>query len=255
MGSLFWIAVIFKAGLGASMFVRRMARDYKWFTIFVLASVGPELTLLWIPHRSLLYTYTWMSVEPVMWVLRIAVVVEAYHRFSSIYPAFARENCNMFFSTLATAAILSLVLLPVEIPRVPAHQAIVTSYSLMVVAKRFVTLMCALFVGMTITFALRNALPVSRNLASHGILLGLYFAFDAGTCFLGITKGTLWGNRYVLPASFVLMLLWPFAYKRGADRAAPVILTKEEERLLEEGPAIQSAIARLAWYFTRRMVR
>src|SRR6202040_2454793 len=104
MGVLFWTAVVAKAGLAALMFVRRMAKDYKWFTIFLLASVSSEISLLWIPHRSLTYTYVWMSVEPVLWVLRVAVVVEAYNRFTSIYPAFAREHCRMFFATSATAA-------------------------------------------------------------------------------------------------------------------------------------------------------
>jgi hypothetical protein len=252
MGWLFWAAVFAKAILVISLVPRRLAQRFPWFTAFLIVSIATELSLLWIPHRSLTYTYTWMAVEPFLWLLRIAVVVEAYNQLARLYPCFGRDCSRMFIATIAAAAILSIVLLPIEIPRVPKMQTLVTSYMLMVVAKRYITLLAALFIGLMISFCFRNGIPVSRNLAAHGGVLALYFAFDAGTCFVSMLKGTMWADTYLLPASFILILFWPFAYKRGADTAKPIVLTEEDKLMIQRGPALRAAISELEWELRKR---
>src|ERR1051326_4324042 len=150
MGWLFWTAVLAKALLLASLSLQKLARRYPWFTAFLAASLASELTLLFIPHRSLASTYLWIGFDPVLWILRVLLVTEAYNKLIEVYPWFHRDVSKIFFITLAAAALLSTILVPIEVSHVPSKPPIVTIYMLMLVAKRYLTLLAALFIGIMI---------------------------------------------------------------------------------------------------------
>jgi len=252
MGWLFWLSVISQASLAISILARGMGRSYRCFVALLLVAAATCVPLLWIPHASYAYTYFWMSVMPVLWVLRFAAVAEAYHLFISCYPDMGKASRHMFFLTLGTSAVVSLVLLPIEIPHVLRHQGLVTAYSSMLIAQRFLSLSMALSIVSIGAFHLRFYLPIRRNTTVHGILLAVYLSLNAGETFLGIQKGTPWLFEYALPASFALIILWTLAYTRSGERLPDLPQFTEQDRaLLAQGDDLRVEIAELAEYFRR----
>jgi hypothetical protein len=254
MGATYWLSIAAQALLFVLTITRRSGREYRWFLIFLVATILTELSVFMFPHhgRSLSYTYTWIAVEPLLWGLRAAMVVEAWKALVQAYPGSNEMARRVFFVALFAAAIISVGLMPLEIPHVAKYQTLVTTYTLMIVAKRVLSLTLALFVVAVAAVHFRYPVPIPRNLRIHGLMLALYLGWDASQCFLASQNGSRWANQYALPVFFVLVTLWAFAYRRNGDVTVRVPLTAEQRQLLADGPAIQAFVAQLAGNLRRR---
>jgi hypothetical protein len=257
MGAIYWLSIIAQALLFVLTITRRGGREYRWFLIFLVASILTELSVFMFPHSGrflpLSYTYTWMAVEPLLWGLRAAMVVEAWKALLLNYPGADELARRVFFVSLFGSAIVSVGLMPLEIPHVAKYQALATTLTLMIVAKRVLALTLALFVVAVAAVHLRYPVQIPRNLRIHAVMLALYLGWDASQCFLSSQHGPAWANEYALPAFFVMVTLWAFAYRRDGDVVVLVPFTAEQLQMMADGPAFKTFVVQLAWDLRRRL--
>jgi hypothetical protein len=253
---MYWFSIAAQALLFV-LTITRSGRAYRWFLAFVAASILTELSVLGFKHNGrtlgLSYTYTWIAVEPLMWGLRVAMVVEAWKALVQAYPGSNELARRVFIVALFAAAFVSVGLMPLEIPHVAKYQTLLTTYMLMIVAKRVLALTLALFVVAVAAVHIRYPVAIPRNLRIHGLMLALYLGWDAGQCFLASRHGPEWANEYALPVFFVIVTLWAVAYRRNGDVTVHVPLTAEQRQLLADGPAIQAFVAQLSGNLRRRV--
>jgi hypothetical protein len=255
MGPTYWLSIAAQVLLFALTITRRSGRAYRWFLIFLAASILTEFSVFFFPHgaRSLSYTYTWIAVEPLMWGLRVAMVVEGWKALVQAYPGSNEMARRVFFAALFAAAFVSVGLIPLEIPHVTKYQTLATTLTLMVVARRVLSLTLALFVVAVAAVHFRYPVPIPRNLRVQGVMLALYLGWDAGQCFLVSRHGPAWANQYALPVCFVIVTIWAFACRRNGDVTVRVPLTAEQRQLLADGPSIQAFVAQLSGNLRRRV--
>lgn len=252
---MYWLSIAAQALLFVLTIARRSGRAYRWFLVFLLAQILTELSVFLFPHgvHSLSYTYTWIMIEPLMWVLRAAMVVEAWKALLRNYPGADELARRVFFVSLFASAIVSVGLIPLEIPHVVKYQTLATTLTLMIVARRVLSLTLALFVVAVAAVHLRYPVQIPRNLRIHGLMLALYLGWDASQCFLVSQHGPHWVNEYALPVCFVMVTLWAFAYRRNGDVVVLVPFTAEQLQLLAGGPAFKTFVVQLAWDLRRRV--
>lgn len=251
----YWISLAAQVFLIVFVLGRRRASEYRWFLAFLSATIATEVAALFIPMRTLAYTYTWIACEPVLWMLRIAMVLEAWRALVREYPGSNRIAARVFFTAMVSAAVFSLALMPIEIPHVRQGQWIATTYTLMIVIRRVISLALALFVAAVSAIHLRYPVPIPRNLRAHGVMLTLYLAWDASQCFLVSNHGTLWVDEYALPIGFLIFVGWAFVYRRNGDISVDPPLTAEERLLIAEEPEFRAHLVQLSSELWRRVWR
>lgn len=244
--ALLWLPILGQTILVLRLFAQRLAGKYPAFVFFLLASVASELVPFFVPHTTHLYTYIWLTFEPLLVILRLIVVYEAYRLFVAAYPGLDKAAPSVFALQIISAAVISIALLPIEIPDVAQGQWLVTAYNCVLVIKRVVCLQAALFIAFLALWHLRFYVPIPRNLTIHGIILTIYLTFNAAESFMAVQKGTPWVVQYVLPASFLLTIAWAFAYSRYGETVRREPVTAEDLANIEQAPEMVEGMVDLA---------
>jgi len=159
------MAVCYATLLGRLWFLG-LASRYRVLCAYLAVQAIGSLGLSWIPIRTYAYTYAYMCVTPVLWVLAWMVVLELCRLILEDYPGIAGEGRRIVTWSMAAGVLISAVIavygLIAGVGRYPFMRSfLIVHFS--VRAGVFAFLMAILF------FVFRFRLRLPRNRRIYGI--------------------------------------------------------------------------------------
>ncbi|HUP04684.1 MAG TPA: hypothetical protein VMU19_11885 [Bryobacteraceae bacterium] len=243
---------ILGAGLTAVKLLNTgLFRRYPYFFAFLLINTPIYAALLYLPTRSDFYFYLWEAVQPISWILYMAMVFELYRlileRHKALYT-FGRRA--MYLGIGVAATISALALLPHFQPQT---RQISTVLPYLLAGERAVDFSLAIFLILLMFLLGGYAVPLCRNVVVHGVIYTVYFLCNTlGTLLrsaLGLTPKTDVMNLAMTALSAACTFAWFLLLTRKGEEARvkrPWIGKEQEQRILSQLDAMNAALLRPA---------
>src|SRR5215472_8699321 len=214
--NLFWYSsVAIQFLLCVHLLWTGLARNHPKFTLYlgcavVRSVVAVSLTAGFNGALPISYTYFWLSSEPVVWMLQIAVTLEVHSGMWRESAMAAKPARSKLFVLLLTSIIFAAIPLKVELSRFgTVHLQVIMQSEFL--AKRYISSVLALFlVSSALMFLVARKNSLRNELLKHESMLALYFAIYA-VCYFVVNMGwarKTMANSYMSSALTVCLVIW-----------------------------------------------
>jgi hypothetical protein len=223
----------------------RLRQTYVYFFAYLCMAVLQSVLLAFTPYDRSVYVYMWLATEGLIVCFYAMIVLELYGIVLRNLTGLASVSRRYLRITLATAILISVVLLNFQ--RSPAS---VTGQFL--TFERTVVCSLLIFVFFLTLFLVYYPVPLNRNVIVYAMGYAVYFLTKAAA---------LWarnvGNRWSRPIDTLLitvstgcLIFWLFALNRQGELKTSVIGHKwrpgDEERLLSQLKELNASVGRAA---------
>jgi hypothetical protein len=224
-----------------------LRRTFRWFFSF-LAIEAVLLSCLFVLHARQSYAYTYIILQPVLWVLLMLVQLELYSLILGGYTGIATLARRFTYAALGVSVGISLFTLSADM-NFAAHKYPVLLYY--TVIHRGLLFSLLLFQVLTTAFLLWFPVALGRNALSHSLIYFFYFLVSGVAIFYRNITGsavTPQVNVVLMAATIACLAAWMMAFQRAEQekpaRLRPALPLDEERRLLGQLEAINETILR-----------
>lgn len=210
----------------------RIWRQFVCFAAFLVADVIREgiFVSLAASPSSPLYRRMWLTTEPLLLALQVAVAIELYRRLGAHYRNFGRIAPKLMTGAITAAAVLCAASITIDFPTLRWSYPPMT---IVIFAKRCTTFVLAAFLGCISVFFLRFRLPFRSNVRNHAWILACYLLINsAGYLMLDLGSGSY-------PVGAALMILDAICFASWA-----LLLSAAGERFVHPPPVSDAERAR-----------
>ena len=185
--------------LAVALYRRKISRSYLFLTIYLLVEgAGLALTLFFqFSHRVADIIRVYRFIQPPIFLLYIAMVVELFQKLFARYPGIARLARSVVVGSMLAAFLLSLTSLGGDLSTGWTGQSLISRYS---VILRFLSSAITLFLLLITAFLHWMPIPLPPNVIRHSLIFFFYFLSNAFVQYqLNITR-----QRYLDIVNLVL---------------------------------------------------
>ena len=220
-------------------------KRYRWFFLYWVVGVGRSLLLMPFPTNRSAYLYLWLSTQPLIWLVNVAVVQETYSLVLREHRGIYSLGRWFYYGAVSVAVILSLLAL------VPTWGTPTRLHHVFFLVDRGVRTSLAVFLLLLLAFIHWFPVPMCRNLLLHCFVYSAYYLSGS----MALLVRTLFGADLNYLVSTILtgvglaaQLTWIiFLSRQGETVPARVPLRRGaevERRLLEQLDSINTALLR-----------
>lgn len=165
---------IAQLALLASLFYRRLAKSYFFFTSYLVARLVRAASLLTLNYHGMLYAKAWAVTEPILLILQSLVLLELTESILAYYAEIAHVA-----KVLITWSLLVGALIGGSLGVVPAiyNQGQPLWLAIVMGAWKWSSLTCALILVLQSVWFSAFPLPMKSNVAVHRWLLTIFIGF------------------------------------------------------------------------------
>lgn len=225
-----YVSTALECAVVVRLFASGISRHFAWFVTFLAADVIREAVFVALnasPNSSV-YRRMWLTTEPLLLALQVAVAVELYRRLGSHYRNFGRIAPKLMTGAITVAAVLCAASITIDFP------ALRWSYppmTIVIFAKRCTTFVLAAFLGCISVFFLRFRLPFRTNVRNHAWILATYLLINSG----GYLVLDLGSRTYPVGAALMILdaicfLTWALFLSAAGEQFVHPPPVSDEER-------------------------
>ena len=260
---VWWLSIAGYVALFIHLRREGIQRIYRFFAVYVGFSVVSALVLLIaVPIARLIsgnpsekfglevYAVTWMSTEPVLWILYILIVLEMYGLVLQKYPGIASLGRWAVFVGLGIALTITALTLSADFSNPSEKFPLIR---LVLVAGRGIASSLVLFLLLITLFLSRYPVPLSRNVVVYSIVYALYFLSMSMAMLVRNVAGpgTIDAVNIVSSAiSLLCVVVWIRYLSRGGEAQTVTLRHRwrpeQAQHLIEQLDSINSTLLRTA---------
>ena len=223
-----------------ALFVRRIARFYRWFIVYLFCEIILTLAAGLVRRYGTEadYFYYYFASVPILWLAVIRAALEAYLRVMKNHTGLARMGSKVIGYSVLLGILFSIWTLALRVAGNASHLFEVLSS-----IERFVLTGILIFWLLVIAFIVWFPVSLSRNTVFHCLIFAAHFiATAAVTLVQTVTTQFFWLSAALMIAGLCLALAWTMALTRAGETQMVRIGHRwnpsDEKRLLEQLDAI-----------------
>ena len=246
--SLWLINIALGAILVARLFQLKLARNYRFFALYLLFITVRSAVSWAFDPRSEIYHKIWRSTQPLIWVLYVLIVLEICSLIFKEYRGIQLLGRWAIWGSLIIAVALSSISLMPTWKNPPA-QAVLFQRYLMI--ERGIDFALVILLLLILGFLLSLPIPLSRNVVIHCILYSAFFMSNTmGILLVNVTGAHI--SRIVSlslqSVSALCLLSWlTFLTREGEVKKMVLrrqLTSSDEEQLLGQLSTINATLLR-----------
>ncbi len=242
---------------------QKLHRVYRVFAAYVLFRAARSVALATLPrawyallHRPYfpfannVYGWLWTLTEPLVWALRVLVVLELYSLVLKNHKGIASFGRWTVLAGLTIAILLSSLTLPAEASHSAEKYTVLRCYSLI---NRGLDASLVIFLLIITAFLAWFPIPLNRNVVLYSMVYALYFIVGTLVEVANNLGGLAAWNAVNLAANsldLVCLTVW-IVFLNAAGEATTVVVRhtwteQHEELLVRQLAAINASLMRSA---------
>ena len=227
-----------------------LVKNYRFFCLYLLASLVKTSALLFLDRRTDAYGWTYVSFVPITGILTVLVVVELYGLVLRDHAGIVTLGRWVVSGGLILAFIIAVASLYPDLGNPAEEYPILLYFN---VFERALESALLVFLVLLTAFLVWFPVPLSRNTIVHTIVFGVYFSSEALLLLIRNVVGDeptrILSTINLGVASFCLVAWILLLNKKGEQKT--VVLghrwrPEDSERLVEKLNTVNSALLRTA---------
>ncbi len=254
LDAILWISTLAYAALAVRMWLSGLHKRYSFFFVFVIFRAARTVSLATAeavasrPFASNAYAYTYLSTQPILWVLYVLVLLELYGLVLEDYKGLASFGRWVVTGGLAVALLVSALTVGPDLNAYAQYPLL--RYSSVI--DRAVQSGLVIFLLFIMGFLALYPITLRRNVIVHCIVYAIYFLNGAAVSLIqNVTDSKtlrMFANLPLAGVSLACIVTWLVLLNRKGEEVKvdrrPQWQPGDEAHLIDQLTSINAALLR-----------